>query len=88
VNTHHHQPHQQPEQVQFTSVEKPGNRPPEQKQTQPNSGQFVQATCVNSSTLNDMFKVATLQQIMTELSGAVSEEDNILAITKIVFNLL
>jgi hypothetical protein len=36
-----------------------------------------------------MFKVATVvQQIMTELSGAVSEEDKIAAITKIVLNLM
>jgi hypothetical protein len=35
-----------------------------------------------------MFKVATVvQQIMTELNGAVSEEDKIVAITKIVLNL-
>jgi uncharacterized tellurite resistance protein B-like protein len=36
-----------------------------------------------------MFKVATLvQQIMTELSGAVSEEDKIVAITKIVLKIM
>jgi hypothetical protein len=36
-----------------------------------------------------MFKVATVvQQIMTELNGAVSEEGKIVAITKIVLNLM
>jgi hypothetical protein len=39
--------------------------------------------------LDDMFKVATIvQQIMTELNGAVSEEGTIVAITKIVLNLM
>jgi hypothetical protein len=32
--------------------------------------------------------VSAVQQIMTELSGAVSEEAKILAITTIVFNLM
>jgi hypothetical protein len=36
-----------------------------------------------------MFKVATLvQQIMTELNGAVSEEDKIVAITEIVLKFM
>jgi hypothetical protein len=36
-----------------------------------------------------MVKIITVvQQIMTELKGAVSEEGKILAITKIVFNLM
>jgi hypothetical protein len=36
-----------------------------------------------------MFKVATVvQQIMTELNGAVFEESKIVAITKIVLNLM
>jgi hypothetical protein len=36
-----------------------------------------------------MFKVVTaVQQIMTEFSGAVSEEQKILAITKVVLNLM
>jgi hypothetical protein len=36
-----------------------------------------------------MFKVATVvQQIMTELNWAVSEEDKIAPITKIVLNLM
>jgi hypothetical protein len=53
-----------------------------------NTGQSVQANDVNSS-LNDMFKVAAIvQQIMSELNGAVTEEQKIVAITRIVFNLL
>jgi hypothetical protein len=36
-----------------------------------------------------MLKVITIvQQIMTEFSGAVSKEDKIVAITKIVLNLM
>jgi hypothetical protein len=36
-----------------------------------------------------MFKVATIvQQIMTELNGAVSEEGKTVVITKIVINLM
>jgi hypothetical protein len=39
------------------------------------SGQSVQAPSVGTSSLDDMFKVAAIvQQIMTELNGAVSEE--------------
>jgi len=53
------------------------------------SGQSVQANSTNNSTLNDMFKVAAIvQQIMTELNGAVTEEHNIVAITRIVLNLM
>jgi hypothetical protein len=52
--------------------------------------QSVQASNANSLSLNDMFKVvATIfQPIMTELSGAESEEDRIMAITKIVLKLI
>jgi hypothetical protein len=32
--------------------------------------------------------LTTVQQIMTEFRGAVSEQDKVLAITKIVINLL
>ena len=50
--------------------------------------QSVQANTINNS-LNDMFKVATIvQQIMTELNGAVTEEQKIVAITRIVHNLI
>jgi hypothetical protein len=53
------------------------------------SGQSVQASSVTTSSLDNMFKVAVIvQQIMTELSGAVSEENKIVAITKIVLNLM
>jgi hypothetical protein len=45
--------------------------------------QSIQAPNANSSSLNDKFKVAAMifQQIMTELNGAESEEDRIMAIT-------
>jgi hypothetical protein len=49
----------------------------------------VQATCVKSSSLDDMFRVASaVQQIMTELNGAVPEEEKIVVITKIVLNIM
>jgi hypothetical protein len=56
---------------------------------QQESGQSAQALNVNSASLNNMFRVATaVQQIMAELSGAVSEEDKIAAIARIVLNLM
>jgi hypothetical protein len=52
--------------------------------------QSVQAPNVNSSSLNNMFKVVAtvFQQIMTELNGAESEEDRMVAIRKIVLKLM
>jgi hypothetical protein len=42
-----------------------------------------------SSTKNDMLKTATVvEQIMTELSDAVSQKDKIMIITKMVLNLM
>jgi hypothetical protein len=61
---------------------------PTQQCTQ-KTGQSVQAPNVNSSSLDNMFKVASLvQQIMTGLNEAVSEEQKIVAITKIVMKLM
>jgi hypothetical protein len=43
---------------------------------------------INSSSLNDMHKIATVvQQIVTGLNGAVSEEDKIVAVTKFILKL-
>jgi hypothetical protein len=50
------------------------------------TGQSVQAPYVHSSSLDDMLKVTTVVQ--TELNGAVEEEEKIVAINKIVLNLL
>jgi hypothetical protein len=56
---------------------------------QKDAGQSVPATDVNSQPLENMLKVVTVvQQIMTEFNGVVSEEDKIVAITKIVLNLM
>jgi hypothetical protein len=56
---------------------------------QQETGQSVQTPHVNSQPLDNMLRVATVvQQIMTEFNGAVSEEDKIVAITKIVLNLM
>jgi hypothetical protein len=56
---------------------------------QQHTGQSVQGNSPSDSNLDNMFRVVTaVQQIMTEFSGAVSEEQKILAITKIVLNLM
>jgi hypothetical protein len=56
---------------------------------QQTTGQSVPAPNVNSLPLDNMLRVITVvQQIMTEFNGAVSEEDKIVAITKIVLNLI
>jgi hypothetical protein len=53
------------------------------------SGQSVRAPSVNNQPIVDMLTVVTIvQQIMTEFRGAVSEQDKLLAITKIVINLM
>jgi hypothetical protein len=53
------------------------------------SGQSAQASSATTSSLDDMFKVAAIvQQIMKEVNKAVSEENKIVAITKIVLNLM
>jgi hypothetical protein len=55
---------------------------------QQKAGQSVRAPTVNSQPLDNMLRVVTaVQQIMTEFNGAVSEEDKIVAITKIALNL-
>jgi DNA replication initiation complex subunit (GINS family) len=52
-------------------------------------GRSVRAPTVNSQPLENMLRVVTaVQQITTEFNGAVSEEDKIVAITKIVLNLM
>jgi hypothetical protein len=56
---------------------------------QQKEGQSVRAPTVNSQTFDNMLRVVTVvQQIMTEFNGAVSKEDKIGAITKIVLNLM
>jgi hypothetical protein len=76
------------QQAQGTAAEPMRGPPPAAQQAQP-AGQSVQISNVNSVSLDDMFKVATVvQQIMTELNSAVSEEEKIVAITKIVLNLM
>jgi hypothetical protein len=52
------------------------------------TGQPVSPPIVSSEHV-DMYKVFTVvQQIMTELNDAVSEQDKIFAITSTVFNLM
>jgi hypothetical protein len=53
------------------------------------AGQSVRARTVNSRPLDNMLRVVTVvQQIMTQFNVAVSEEDKIVANTKIVLNLM
>jgi hypothetical protein len=53
------------------------------------TGQSVPAQRVNSQPLDNMLRVVTVvQQITTEFNCAVSEEDKIVVITKIVLNLM
>jgi hypothetical protein len=63
--------------------------PQKQQVTNKASGQSVQANVVNNNAMDDMYVAFTrVQQIMTELSGAASEEEKVSIITKAVFNLL
>jgi hypothetical protein len=56
---------------------------------QQEAGQSVRTPIVNSQPLDNILRVVTVvQQIVTEFNGAVSEEDKIVAITKIVLNLM
>jgi hypothetical protein len=56
---------------------------------QQKTGQSVQASHVSSPPIDNMLKVVTVvQQIMGDVSGALPQEEKIMAITKIVFNLM
>jgi hypothetical protein len=56
---------------------------------QQKKGQSVQSPHVNSQPLDNILRVViVVQRIMTEFNGAVSEEDKIMVITKIVLNLM
>jgi hypothetical protein len=57
---------------------------------QQKTGESVRAPNINSLSVDKMLKVVVtiVQQIMTESNGAVLEEAKILAITKIVLNLM
>jgi hypothetical protein len=73
----------QPQEEQRTTAGNTEALPPTHQHTRP-TGQSVQVANVNSSSLNDMFKVATVvQQIMTGLNDAVSEEEKIVAMLKL-----
>jgi hypothetical protein len=69
-----------------TSSRKTVSRPQRRNKKQVQS---VRAAIVNSQPLDNMLRVVSVvQQIMTEFSGALSEEDKIVAITKIVLKLM
>jgi hypothetical protein len=47
------------------------------------------AAIVNSQSLENIFRIViVVQQIMSEFNGAISEQDKIVAITKIFLNLM
>jgi hypothetical protein len=72
----------QAQETKRTAAEPMRGQPSAAQQDKP-AGQSVRTPNVNSTCLDDMVKVATVvQQIMTELNGAVSEEEKIVAITK------
>jgi hypothetical protein len=53
------------------------------------TGQSVQTSHASSQPFDNMLKVViVVQQIMTEVIGALSEEEKIVAITKIVLKLM
>jgi hypothetical protein len=80
--------HQQATHKETKTPNTPKHKDTETRNASHSSGQSVQANTVNNS-LNDMFKVPTIvQQVMTELNGAVTEEEKIVAITRIVLNLM
>jgi hypothetical protein len=62
---------------------------PLQQHEQQATGQSAEAPNVNSLPLDNMLRIVTLvQQFMTELNGAMSEEEKTVAITKTVLSLM
>jgi hypothetical protein len=86
-----HSDSQQQQQPQLPSVEQacPATMG-EMRHSQQVPSQSVQVPNANSSSVNDIFKVVTtiVEQIIRELSGAKSEEDRTMAITKILLKLM
>jgi hypothetical protein len=71
--------------AESSGVQQKASAPSQEKET----GQSVPAPDVNSLPLDNMFRVVNVvQQIMTQFTGAVSEEETILAITKTVLYLM
>jgi hypothetical protein len=62
--------------------------PQKQQVTNKASGQSMQANVVNSNAMDMYIAFTMVQQIMTGLSGAASEEEKVSVITKAVFSLL
>jgi hypothetical protein len=81
---------QQPQaQVPVTSSTTTGIKHIPAPALQQETGQSAQAPNTKNQPLDNMLRVVTVvQQIMTEFNGAVSEEDKIVTITKIVLNLM
>jgi hypothetical protein len=69
---------------------KPMGLAPSREHEQQATSQSVGAPNVNSLPLDNMLKVVVtvVQQILTEFNGALSEEAKIVAVTKIVLNIM
>jgi hypothetical protein len=70
--------------AETTGVQEKASAPSQHKE----ADQSVLALNVNSDPLDMLRAVTLVQQIIAEFKGAVSEEAKILAITRIVFNLM
>jgi hypothetical protein len=74
---------------QPSEKQKESANPQKQQVANKASGESVLAKIVNSNAMEDMFVAFTMvQQIMTGLSSAASEEEKVSVITKAVFSLL
>jgi hypothetical protein len=79
----------QPQKSQVPVAPPPTTRQNIRAPTLQPTGQSVQAPLVSSQPFKNMLKVVTVvQRIMTEVSGALSQEEQIVAITKIVLKLM
>jgi hypothetical protein len=69
------------------AAERPAKAQPTTPRPQQETGKPIQAPSVSGLPLDNMVRVVSaVQQIMTELSGAVLKESKILTITRILFN--
>jgi hypothetical protein len=61
----------------------------DRQQTEPKQSRPVWATGTTATTVDNMFRVATVvKQIMTDSNDAASEEEKVLAITKKILKLI
>jgi hypothetical protein len=81
--------HSTVESKQISENQKESAGPQKKKVAKEASGQSMQEEIINSNAMDDMFVAFTMvQQIMTGLSSAASEEEKVSIITESVFSLL